>query len=127
QDWEIYLYDGTQTRRLTNNTSDDRMPAVFDDRVVWSGFDGQDWEIYLYNLTTNTTQKLTDNDYDDIDPQLSSDLVVWTANVGGVQQIFAYDLAAGGSPVNISNNSFNNYLPQVSGRNVTWYGFDGFD
>jgi len=127
QDWEIYLYDGTQTRRLTNNTSDDRMPAVFDDRVVWSGFDGQDWEIYLYDLTTNTTQKLTDNDYDDIDPQLSSDLVVWTANVGGVQQIFAYDLAAGGSPVNISNNSFNNYLPQVSGRNVTWYGFDGFD
>lgn len=127
QDWEIYLHDGTQTRRLTNNTSDDRMPAVFGDRVVWSGFDGQDWEIYLYDLTTNTTQKLTDNDYDDIDPQISSDLVVWTANVGGVQQIFAYDLAAGGSPVNISNNSFNNYLPQVSGRNVTWYGFDGFD
>lgn len=127
QDWEIFLYDGTQIRRLTNNAVDDRMPAVYGDRVAWSGYDGQDWEIYLYDANTNSIQKLTDNDYDDIDPQISSDLLVWTANLGGRQQIFAYDLVTGGSPVNISNNSFNNYLPQVSGRNVAWYAFDGFD
>ncbi|HPU07206.1 MAG TPA: GEVED domain-containing protein [Thermogutta sp.] len=127
QDWEIFLFDGSQTRRLTNNTRDDRFPVVFGQYVAWSGHDGQDYEIYLYDMVTGTTSQLTDNDYDDLDPVLSSDYVVWTATVSGRQQVFLYDIAAGGAAVNISNNSFNNYLPKVSGRNVVWYAYDGFD
>ncbi|GAB6185874.1 GEVED domain-containing protein [Thermopirellula anaerolimosa] len=127
QDWEIYLFDGTSTRRLTDNTTDDRFASIHGHYVVWSGFDGQDYEIYLYDINTDSTRKLTDNDFDDKDPQVSDDLVAWWGNPGGVQQIFAYDIAAGGDPINISNNGFNNYLPVVSGRNVAWYAFDGFD
>jgi subtilisin-like proprotein convertase family protein len=127
QDWEIFLFDGSETRRLTNNTRDDRFPVVFGQYVAWSGHDGQDYEIYLYDSVTGTTRQLTDNDYSDLDPVLSNDYVVWTASVGGRQQVFLYDIMAGGDPINISNNSFNNYLPKVSGRNVVWYAYDGFD
>ncbi|MGQ9504528.1 MAG: GEVED domain-containing protein [Thermogutta sp.] len=127
QDWEIFLFDGSETQRLTNNTRDDRFPVVFGQYVAWSGHDGQDYEIYLYDSVTGTTSQLTDNDYDDLDPILSDDYVVWTAAAGGRQQIFRYDILAGGDPINIANNSFNNYLPKVSGRNVIWYAYDGFD
>jgi len=127
QDWEIFLFDGSETKRLTNNTRDDRFPVVFGQYVAWSGHDGQDYEVYLYDSVSGTTVQLTDNDYNDLDPVLSSDYVVWTATVGGRQQVFLYDIAAGGAAINISNNTFNNYLPKVSGRNVVWYAYDGFD
>lgn len=70
-DSEIYLYNGTSVRRLTDNNVDDEDPQINDQgRVVWVGGYSSDSEIYFYN-GTNITQ-LTNNNTIDRNPQINS-------------------------------------------------------
>jgi hypothetical protein len=48
QDWEIFLYTGSEVLKITDNFSDDRFPEISAGWVVWEGHDGHDYEIYLY-------------------------------------------------------------------------------
>lgn len=45
--YEIFLYDGTSTTQLTNNSYDDRQPQIYGSSVVWDGIDGSDCEVFL--------------------------------------------------------------------------------
>jgi len=47
-DWEAFLFNGRQVLRLTDNSTDDRFPEIFDGEAFWEGHDGSDYEIYLY-------------------------------------------------------------------------------
>ena len=150
-DWEIFLYDlSTETLvRVTNNTSDDRFSAVHRrgdlTYIVWVGADpvaGQrDTEIFLRVYRSGVgflspVIQLTNNAYDDGGPQISDAYITWWGRVTTTNtEIFAFDLIGGlnssyqvvSAPINISNNIYSDYEPQVSGSNIVWYGFDGFD
>jgi hypothetical protein len=41
-DWEIFFWDKTGRRSLTNNQEDCRAPQIHNGQVVWQGFDGED-------------------------------------------------------------------------------------
>ncbi len=134
--WEIFLHDYRtgETTRLTNNTTADRLPDVFEvdhdtTYVVWSGVpQGEtDTEIFLYDSSTGQTQRLTYNTFDDKAPQVSGSHVVWWAQTPTSNEIYLYDIRTGLAPVNISNSSYHDYGPQISGSNVVWYGSDGSD
>ncbi|HYW78151.1 MAG TPA: GEVED domain-containing protein, partial [Thermoguttaceae bacterium] len=134
-DWEIFLYDGTSVLQLTDNETDDHFATVSGDNVVWSGFDGKDDEIFLYDGTT--VRQLTNNNVNDNEPQVSDVAVVWWIGDdipnNGDQQIYYYDIAAGAAnpgvyaPVNISIGFNDNRDPRISGANVVWSGYDGYD
>ncbi|MHC4445016.1 MAG: TolB family protein, partial [Planctomycetota bacterium] len=116
-DSEIFLYDGTSTTQLTNNSYGDYFPQVSGSNVVWQGYDGNDYEIFLYDGTSTT--QLTNNSYQDIDPQVSGSNVVWSGGYPYDSEIFLYD---GTSTTQLTNNSYGDYFPQVSGSNVVWQG-----
>ena len=78
-DREIFLFDGSSTTRLTNNSFDDLGPEVSGSNVAWTGWDGHDWEILLHDGFMTT--QLTDNNFDDVSPQISGSNVVWEAVV----------------------------------------------
>lgn len=87
---EIYFYNGEQISRLTNNSYDDRWPAIWKDHVAWYGskrYPNDD--IFYYDGTT--VRQLTQSNK-------NSNPVVWGNNVAwqgldndGRWQIFVYD------------------------------------
>jgi hypothetical protein len=89
---EIFLYDGTSTAQLTNDTYSDSTPQINDNGyVVWRQcppiIDGSTCEILLYDGTTTT--QLTDNSHNNKDPQINDNgHVAWFAFNQG---IFLYD------------------------------------
>ncbi len=50
-DDEIYLYNGTTTTNISNNTIIDYDPQISGNNIVWTGNDGNDSEIYLYQIS----------------------------------------------------------------------------
>jgi hypothetical protein len=48
-DYEIFVYDGSHTIQLTDNSWQDYRPHVSGSNVVWYGSDGSDgdWEIFF--------------------------------------------------------------------------------
>ena len=123
-DQEIFLYDGTATFQLTDNSYDDYgwTISTSEDKVVWSGYDGHDEEIFLYD--GNTVVQLTNNDFYDFNPQLAGDKVVWSGYDGYDEEIFLYD---GTAVVQLTNNDFYDFNPQLAGDKVVWSGYDGYD
>ncbi|HAG83827.1 MAG TPA: calcium-binding protein [Cyanobacteria bacterium UBA12227] len=121
-DTEIFLYDGSQIIQLTDNNTNDSLPQISGNNVVWRGFDGDDDEIYLYN--GSTTIQLTDNNLADKDPQVSGNKVIWQGFDGNDTEIFFYN---GSKVIQLTNNNYEDQQPQLSGTNVIWRGFDGHD
>jgi hypothetical protein len=80
-DAEIYWYDGTTTRRLTNDADCDSGPVVdAAGNIAWVRGGGESlwWaEMYARSATTGSIYRLTTNDFDDVNPQISDGLVVW--------------------------------------------------
>jgi len=124
-DSEIYLYDGTNTRQLTEDAYDDIDPQINDNGyVVWSGYDGSDYEIYLFD-GANVVQ-LTDNSYFDGAPQINDNgYVVWSGYDGSDYEIYLYD---GTNTTNITNNGYDDRNPQINNNGfVVWVGNEGLD
>jgi beta propeller repeat protein len=149
-DWEIYLYNGNASLRLTDNDFDDENPQIWGNNIVWQG----DGEIYFYNgfnivrLTSNAindenpqisgnnavwegngeiyfyngirTIRLTTNAINDTNPQISGNNVVWQGN----GEIYYYN---GIRTIRLTNNNFDDQSPQISGKNIVWQGYDGTD
>ena len=117
--WEIFLYDGSTTVRLTDNASYDGHPQISaNGDVVWQGWDGADNEIFLYN--GSTTEPLTDNSSNDIDPQINAaGHVVWV----GDREIFLYD---GSATTQLTDNTYEDNNPQIGDSgHVVWHGRGG--
>lgn len=59
---EVFLYNGATgtTQQITANSTTDTVKAVFGNKVVWTGWDGNSTELFLYNGDTGITRKLTD-------------------------------------------------------------------
>lgn len=84
---EIYLYDGTDIKRLTKNKYDDRAPRISQNgEVVWYGYDGRYFQIYLYD--GKTVRQLTKSETDNVEPSINDNGdVVWVAKTGEYYQI----------------------------------------
>ena len=120
-DFEIFLYNGTNTIQLTDNTFDDERPILNNKgQVVWIGHDGNDAEIYFYD--GSAVIPLTNNAWDDELPGINDQgQVVWSEYDGKDNEIFLYD---GHSTIQMTNNDYNDYWPRINNQGmVVWEGF----
>ncbi len=120
--YDVYLYDATtgKTTQLTfTNSTQERSPAISDQYVVWSGYDGKDTEIYLYALDGGSIRQLTNNDVSDSDPDVYGDYVVWQNNSAQYGKITFMDLGTG-ETFNMPYSGGSPGSARVSERYVTW-------
>ena len=123
---EIYLHDGSSTRRLTHNSYEDDVPKVDGQHVVWRGKKGGHFQIFLYNVNTESTVQVTNSGWGHNTPQISGATVVWYGHNGTDTEIFAYDIPSQ-QTTQITNNSVPDSSAVVSGPKVAWSGWDGND
>ncbi|MFM6006269.1 MAG: bluetail domain-containing putative surface protein [Sphaerospermopsis kisseleviana] len=98
---------------------------VSDNNVVWGSRKGANAVLYLYNDSTtipiaNTVYSSTSQS----DFSISGNTVVYAKTDGTDKEIYSYN---GGVTTKLTNNSNNDYAPQISGSNIVWYSNDGTD
>ncbi len=122
--YEIMVQNGTENIRLTDDKFYDLNPKVYEQKVVWYGWDGYDYEIFLHDLETGTKTQLTDNRFDDIGPQIWDGVVVWEGYPGVEADIFMWK---DGEMTEISDNLEDDLYPRIWDKYIVWQGFDGDD
>ena len=121
-DFEIYLWDGTSVRQLTDNETDDTEPRVHDGKVVWQGSDGSDSEIFYWDGAK--VLRLTNDAVEDTAPRIHAGEVVWEEHAGATREIVLY---RAGARTRITRNALDDAAPDVEHGVVVWQGFDGHD
>lgn len=130
---EIFIYrtniGHTTPIQLTNNNVADTDPAVYNTKVVWSGYDGSsgynDPEIYLYDLNSDTTAKITDNyDLSDESPAIFDHYIVWEGyydsnGTYGDSEIYLYDIDTG-ITTQITDNGNYDLNPAIYDQYIVW-------
>ena len=69
-DLDVFVFDGQNTIRLTDNNSEERNVQISGDYVSWESFDGNDYEVFLWDGSTVT--QITDNNVDDVNAQVET-------------------------------------------------------
>jgi len=106
-DLEIYLYNGSSKKAITNNNLGDYKPQINKNGlIVWYGYDGNDYEIYVYNKNIN--ERLTFNTSDDYDPQINDLGMITFVGADGIY------LSWSGNNGNTSRYDFKYYYSSTS-------------
>ena len=119
RDYDIFLYNGTETIQLTDS-GNNRFPQIWESNVVWSGYNGGDNEIFLYNGTE--TIQLSDSGWGrNFDPQIWGSNVVWSGYGydGNHSELYLYN---GSETIQLTDYGGIVYKPQIWGSNVVWRG-----
>ncbi|MFM6081679.1 MAG: TolB family protein, partial [Dolichospermum sp.] len=92
---------------------------------VWVTRKGANSVLKLYNGTT--TLPIANSVYDIVavdNYNISGNTVVYAKKDGNDTEIYRY---SGGTTTKLTNNTINDYAPQIAGNNVVWYANDGTD
>jgi len=122
--YEIVALIDNEIVQLTTNTYYELAPRVFENKIVWYGWDGNDYEIFLYDKNAGQVAQITSNLYDDIVPQLSAAAIIWEGYPGVEGDIFMFK---DGVVTNISGGVDDDINPRLWNDKVVWQGFDGDD
>lgn len=139
----LYLFNGTQTRKIATNASDSYFQLNNNGQVVWVGevekkvkkdeesfpFDIPDEEIFLYDLSTGLTTNISRRpENQDSSPAINDKgQIVWDGQVKPSRKIFLYDPSKG-TATNISNSPDLDVSPQINAKgHVVWHGFGDRD
>jgi len=90
--YDIFLFNGTETERITNNSNKNLYPKIGENCIVWQGHDGNDYEIFVYDGEMIT--QITNNELDDLRPSISESdkTIAWQGWDGNDFEIFTVDL-----------------------------------
>jgi hypothetical protein len=117
--WEIVISDGAERQQLMTNCYYDMGPQLYENKLVWYGWDGQDFEIFMFDVTTGVTTQLTDNGYDDMSPVIWENTVVWEGYPAVESDIFMWQ---DGVVRKISDNIEDDVKPRIWQNYVVWQG-----
>lgn len=119
--YDIYLFDLTtfRERRLTTDSSWQRLPAISGTNVVYRDDRSGSGDIYLYDLATDTERPLTTNAAAQSSPAISGTRVVYQDSRNGNSDIYLYDLATG-TESRLTSDSSDQWSPAISGLNVVY-------
>lgn len=81
---DVYLYNGTNSTRITQDTTTEKSLRVSDAGVTWVANDGTADQIYYYSLAAGTITKITNDASSVNDYQLSGNRLGWCTMVGEV-------------------------------------------
>jgi hypothetical protein len=125
-DTEIYLWDGSfpiAPFQVTDNSINDRSPAISGSRVVWEGMEDsvpvEAIDVYFWDGSFPIVPILLgiNSDYDWV-PDISGSTVVWVGQADGQQHIFQWDGTFPIAPTLI--NPPGGWRPTISGSNVAF-------
>jgi beta propeller repeat protein len=130
---EIMLYSHSLRTvfQLTDDSYADYSARIDNGYIVWMHADGEDTEIFFSD--GSATSQITDNAVNDYAPQIS-----WVEEVGPVVAWQWYDGADNEISVakydgpdwivtRLTDNSYEDQAPRISGPRVVWQGWDGND
>lgn len=82
---QIMLWDGSTERAVSPDEYEEYSPSVYDGKMVWSGYDGNDYEIFYWD-GTNTWQ-VTDTAANEFYPTFRDGLIAWQVSDGTDNEI----------------------------------------
>ena len=92
--WNIYGYTVTTGEfQITEHISDQLLPAVYGDIVVWQDSRNDNLDIYGYYLSTGEEFQITEDPHDQFYPAIYNNIVVWEDKRGNKRCIYYYDLS----------------------------------
>ena len=124
-DREIFYFDGTKVKRITNNSYDDFAP-VFDEetgRIVWQAMINDRLQIMLYEIPTNTTRQITTGRENSSNPDIAGDTVVWQQWIDTNWEILMTNVHNHGAPFTIerlTDNAVHDMFPAAYDNLITW-------
>jgi hypothetical protein len=122
--WEIMALKGTEHFQLTTNFYYDLGPKVYEDTVVWYGWDGTDYEIFSWNSLSGAITQVTTNDYDDVSPVVGEGLIAWESYPITEGEIYCLQ---SGKIRKLSISLEDDLNPVIWNGRVAWQSFDGDD
>jgi dipeptidyl aminopeptidase/acylaminoacyl peptidase len=117
--------DGSRLTRLTNNSSDDDLPAWSPDgtKIAFCSVRDGNWEIYVMNADGSHQTRLTDKPGEDCAPSWSPDgtQIIFMSNRDGNSEIYVMN-ADGGEQTRLTDNpafdAFPDWVPD--GRQIVF-------
>lgn len=129
-DKEIYLYrfSSDSTTKLTDNTWTDTQVKIRGSLVCWLSSSPVGDAIFVYNVINGTRWMPASATGDLAHPQTDGMWVVWqaqrTSDPGGDWEIEYWD---GTTTRALTNNSYDDYFPEIDLNRIVWEGQDGID
>lgn len=116
---EVFHYRAGEIRKLSDGSTENSIPSIWDGKVVWHGLDDDgDFEIYYFD--GRRTIKLTSNTWDDLNPQINDGLITWVSYIDNWDaEIMVMDLGDN-IAVRLTDNDFEDILPQTAAEKVVW-------
>jgi len=116
----VFEKEGIQ---LTNDPSDQLLPAISGDLVVYSDTRDGNLDIYLYDVQSNTEHRITTNQGLQWNPDISGNHIVWSDDRNGNWDVYActYDPATFQCPLQqITNEVAHQGRAVIDGDWIVW-------
>ena len=109
--------------RLTNNTTNDSDPSLYNGTIAWIGTGGSDDDIFYWD--GSTTVNVSDNAFCcDDSPSLFNRAIAWEGSDLSDSEIYYWN---GINIINITDNNVSDRRPSHYNGTVAWEGWDGND
>jgi Cadherin-like len=125
-DNEVFVFDGSTIRQLTQNAVGDYTAGVDGANLVYASEVGADigagatWELFLYNGTANTTTQLTSNTANDVFYSISGAHLFWSSAFDqGIPELFYYNSNTAALR-QLTNNTVFDLFGGTDGANAVW-------
>ncbi|KKG12872.1 hypothetical protein EO97_02225, partial [Methanosarcina sp. 2.H.T.1A.15] len=110
---DIYMYNlSTHNEiQITNDSSNKKLPAIYEDIIVWGESGSTNHEVYVYNISTSNKTKIADDVYY---PVIYKDRIVWSIN-----DIYLYNLSTSVKTPISTDTSYDDY-PAIYEDLIVW-------
>jgi beta propeller repeat protein len=121
---DIYMYDLSTSKetQITTNESNQSMPAIYGNRIVWQDDRNGNWDIYMYDLSTSKETQITTNESNQSMPAIYGNRIVWQDDRNGNWDIYMYDLSTS-KETQITTDEFIQSNPAIYGDRIVWTDF----
>jgi len=117
-DYEIYVWDGSETTPITDNEVMDMQPRIDGDMIVWSQQISETiYDIYSYEISTGETELVGYNGAHNWSQQIDKGRVTWLSQEGLDREVYLDQVGK------LSQGSLYNEGPQISDFRVVWFGY----
>jgi len=87
---DIYMYNLSTSKktRLTTYNSDQRSPAIYEDKIVWEDHSNGNSDIHMYDLSTSRKIRIATSESMQLQPDIYENRIVWVGMHNGNRDIY---------------------------------------